>query len=691
MNGGAAPACLWTAAKSRGMLILSPERLLLSESSTMRPIFAAALLLSTAMTPSAFAQSTPPVPAPAPKSAPAAQPIINTIPEARDIAYPGTILLDVDATDTARRIIRVKETIPVSASGPMTLLYPQWLPGNHAPRGPIEKLAGLRITANGVEVPWTRDTLDVYAFHLRVPENARNIVVEFQFLSATAPNQGRVAVTDRMMNLQWDSVSLYPAGYYTRRIPVEASVTWPDGWKAATALRGPASGAVTRYDVVDYETLVDSPVFAGRYTKMFDLGHDVTLNLMADSPAELDAKPDQIAKHAKLVDEAVALFGARHFDHYDFLLAITDEMGGIGLEHHRSSENGVDTGYFTKWADGPGDRNLLPHEFTHSWDGKFRRPELMWTPDYRTPMQNSLLWVYEGQTQFWGYVLGARSGLYSKDQTLDAYASIAARLDLAKGRNWRPMQDTTNDPIISARRPKGWTSWQRSEDYYNEGLLIWLEADAIIRRESKGAKGLDDFAQAFFGVKDGDWGQLTYTRQDVIDTLNGVQPHDWAAFLAARVDATTKEAPKNGLDLGGYKLVYSDTPNSVTRDVEKDLKGVDQSYGVGLAVKGDGDIAAVVWDSPAFRAGLTLGDKVVAVNSTEYNPDILKGALVAAKDPKLPVELLIKRDKAYRTIKLDYSLGLRYPRLAKTGEGEGSLDRLLQPKTINAPSSNAQK
>ncbi|MBB6123942.1 M61 family metallopeptidase [Sphingobium subterraneum] len=654
----------------------------------MRFLLTLPLLLASA---SALAQgpaTAPAAPPPANRSAPIAQPVVNTIPEARDIAYPGTMLLEVDATDTARRIFRVKQTIPVASSGPMTLLFPEWLPGNHGPRGQIDKLAGLRITANGAEVPWTRDPVDVYAFHISIPANARSIVAEFQYLSATAPNQGRIIVTQSMMNLQWEAVSLYPAGYYVRQIPVQASVTWPEGWQAATALRGKTSGATTRYDTVDYETLVDSPVFAGRYFKAFDIGTNVKLNVVADSPAELEAKPDQIAKHAKLVDEADALFGARHFDHYDFLFAITDEMGGIGLEHHRSSENGVDTGYFTKWDDGPGDRNLLPHEYVHSWDGKFRRPELLWTPDYRTPMQGSLLWVYEGQTQFWGYVLGARSGLYSKEQTLDAYASIAARLDTAKGRSWRPMGDTANDPIISARRPKGWTNYQRAEDYYNEGLLIWLEADGIIRRESKGAKGLDDFARAFFGIKDGDWGQVTYTRQDVIDTLNAVQPYDWAGFLATRVDRPTSEAPKNGFTLGGYRLEYTDTPNSTTREIEKALKGVDQSYGVGLMVKGDGEITAVIWDSPAFRAGLTVGQKVIAVNGTEYTPDLLKGALIAAKDPKRPVELLVRREKAFTTIKLDYSLGLRYPRLAKTGEGEGSLDRLLQPKTTTAPSSN---
>ncbi|MGV3769603.1 MAG: M61 family metallopeptidase, partial [Sphingobium phenoxybenzoativorans] len=478
----------------------------------MRLRLIAALLLSTSVVATALstqsaAQSS--APSESARLKPTALPVVETVPQPRDAPYPGgTIKLEVDVTDTVRRIFRVKETIPVASSGPLTLMMPQWLPGNHAPRGQIEKLNGLRITANGKDVPWTRDPLDVYAFHVSVPEGARSVVAEFEFLSATAPNQGRVVVTDKMLNLQWEAVSLYPAGYYTRQIPIQATVTYPDGWQAATALRGRRTGSTIAYDPTDYEVLQDSPVFAGKYFKAVDLGKNVTLNMVADSPGELEFRPEQMAAHRKLVDEALALFGARHFDHYDFLLAITDEMGGIGLEHHRSSENQVDTGYFPKWNDGPGERNLLPHEFSHSWDGKFRRPDLLWTPTFSVPMQDNLLWVYEGQDQFWGYVLGARSGLYSKEQTLDAYAHIAAKLDTTRGREWRAMGDTTHDPIISARRPKGWASWQRSEDYYNEGLMIWLEADAIIRRQTRGAKGLDDFAKAFFGINPGDWGQV---------------------------------------------------------------------------------------------------------------------------------------------------------------------------------------
>lgn len=614
------------------------------------------------------------------RSKPTALPVDSTAPAPKDIPYPGgTIRLEVDATDTVQRIFRVKETIPVAAAGPLTLMMPAWLPGNHAPRGQIEKLTGITFTANGQSLAWKRDPLNVFAFQIDVPQGVTQVVAQFQFLSATQPAQGRVVVTPKMLNIQWESVSLYPAGYYTRQIPIQATVNYPAGWQAATALRGTKTGNAVAYETIDYEALQDSPVFAGTHFKAVDLGSNVTLNIVADDADELNYKPEQMAKHKKLVAEAGSLFGAYHFNHYDFLLAITDEMGGIGLEHHRSSENQVEPGYFKSWDKGEAllDRNLLPHEFTHSWDGKFRRPDLLWTPDFNVPMQDNLLWVYEGQTQFWGYVLGARSGMFSKAETLDAYAQIAAKLDTAVGRQWRAMEDTTHDPIISARRPKGWASWQRSEDYYNEGLMIWLEADAIIAKATRGKKGLDDFAKAFFGINPGDWGQVVYNRGDVIKTLNDIAPYDWAGFFQKYVDSPTKETPKGGFILGGYTLVYGEEPGAITKAAEGANKMVDQSFGIGAIVKNDGEVSGVIWDSAAFKAGLVTGAKILAVNGDEYSGDVWKAAIKA----KTPIQIILKQDKYYRTLTLDYSGGLRYPRLDKTGEGDGSLDRLLKART----------
>ncbi|WP_374296031.1 M61 family metallopeptidase [Sphingomonas sp.] len=637
----------------------------------IRTLFAASLLASVA---APLAAQTIPG-----NSKPQPTPIVNTIPAAQDTPYPGTIRLDVDATDLNRAIFRVKETIPVAKSGPMTLLYPKWLPGNHAPRGEIEKLAGLVIRANGRVLPWTRDTVDVYAFHIDVPAGARQLDIEFQFLSATEPNQGRIVVTPTMISLQPNSVSLYPAGYFTRQIPIQMTARFPAGWTAAGAIPAKATGSTYTYDTTNYEVLVDSPLLAGKYGKVWPLSPRVDLNVFADDPKELAATPEQIDAHKRLVDQAVKTFGAQHYDRYEFLLSITDQLGGIGLEHHRSSENGVTPGYFTDWDSGPGRRNLLPHEFTHSWDGKFRRGADLWTPDYSTPMRNSLLWVYEGQTQFWGYVLQARSGMVSKQDTLDMYASILGTYDLWEGRQWRPLIDTTNDPIISARRPKGWTSWQRSEDYYNEGLMVWMEVDAMLRQKSNGTKSIDDFARAFFGIRDGDWGVVTYTFEDVARTLNAIVPYDWAGFLNQRLTETGQPAPINGFAMNGYKLVYTPEPTAFFKQQEKS-RGADVSYSLGLVVANDGRISTVIWDSPAFKAGLDVGTEIEAINGQSYSAERLKAAIVTAKDSKTPIRLLVRNEDRFRDISIDYQDGPRYPRLQKVGTGEGGLDRLLMPR-----------
>ena len=637
----------------------------------LRTIAVASLLLSTAAP--ALAQVPPG------NSAPQPVPFVDTIPAPQDTPYPGTILLNVDATNTEQGIFRVKETIPVAKAGPMALLFPKWLPGAHSPRGEIEKLAGLVIKANGRVIPWTRDMVDVFAFHIDVPQGARNLDVEFQFISATKPDQGRIVATPNMISLEPNSVSLYPAGYFTRQIPIQMTVKFPTGWTAAGAVPAKANGSTYVYDKTNYEILVDSPLLAGRYGKTWPLSERVNLNVFADDPKELAATPEQIDAHKGLVEQAEKTFGAHHYDHYEFLLSISDQLGGIGLEHHRSSENGVTPGYFTEWNASPGRRNLLPHEFTHSWDGKFRRGAELWTPDYRTPMRDKSLWVYEGQTQFWGYVLQARSGLVSKQDTLDAYAGIAGSYDLAPARQWRDLIDTTNDPIISARRPKGWTSWQRSEDYYNEGLMVWMEVDAMLRQKSGGTKSIDDFAKAFFGIRNGDWGEVTYTFDDVANTLNAIVPYDWAGFLTKRLTETGQPAPVDGFAMNGYKLVYTAEPTKYFTNAEKS-GGVNVTYSIGLSVAKDGEATAVIWDSPAFKAGMDVGTVIQAVNGTAYSGDVLKAAIVAAQTSKEPIKLLVKSGPRYREVAIDYHGGPRYPRLQKTGTGETGLDKLLMPR-----------
>lgn len=621
------------------------------------------------------------VPALAANSAPQPAPIVDTIPPARDVAYPGTMVLKVDATDLDQNIFKVEQTIPVTGAGSMVLLFPKWLPGAHSPQGQLDKLTGLVIKAGGKTLIWKRDPVDVYAYHVDVPGGAKALDLNFQFASATASDQGRITVTREMMNVQFNSMSLYPAGYFTRRIPVSASVTYPKGWKAAGALKQVStSGDTVTYETTNYEVLVDSPIFAGKYFRKDDLGQGVTLNTVADSAKELNVSAPVLQLHRNLVDQAVKLFGAKHFDHYEFLHAITDRMGGIGLEHHRSSENQNEPGYFTDWAGSLPDHNLLPHEFTHSWNGKFRRGADLWTPDFRTPMRGSLLWVYEGQTQFWGYVLEARSGLSSKQDVLDKLAGIAATLDARVARTWRSLDDTTNDPIISQRRPKGWLSWQRSEDYYNEGLLIWTEADAIIREGTGGARGMDDFAKAFFGINDGDWGQVTYTFEDVVATLNTVYPYDWNGFLTARLTEKKDRAPLGGFERSGYKLVYADIPTNATMRGMKQNKFLDLTYSIGVNVA-KAKINFVQWDGPAFKAGLTVGQEILAVNGVPYSEEALKAAITQAKGGTAPIRLVVKTDTQVREVPITWNGGLRYPRFEKAaGAPDGPLDRLLAPR-----------
>jgi predicted metalloprotease with PDZ domain len=623
---------------------------------------------------SAMAQ-TPPQPAP---PAPAIAP-------PQDIPYPGVIRLAVDATDQLHAIFAVHETVPVQGPGPLTLLYPKWLPGTHSPTGPIDKLGGLVIKAGDKRIEWQRDPVDVYAFHVDVPAGVSALDLDFQFLSPVSMHEGRVVMTPDMLNVQWNSVALYPAGYFSRQIKVEASVKLPDGFKLATALETASStGSVTIFKPADFETLVDSPLIAGRYFQSFDLDPGgparVSLDVIADRPEQLAAKPEQIAIHAALVRQAYKLFGAHHYNHYDFLLSLSDKMGGNGLEHHQSSEDGTTPKYFTDWDKTSAVRDLLSHEYTHSWDGKFRRPADLWTPNFDVPMRDSLLWVYEGQTQYWGYVLAARSGLMTKQQTLDAIAATAATFDYRFGRNWRALEDTTNDPIISQRRPLSWRSWERSEDYYSEGQLVWLDADTLIRQLSGGKRSLDDFARSFFGVENGSFVPNTYTFADVVKALNATEAHDWASFLTQRLEEHATSAPLDGLARGGYKLVYTDVQSEYLKSADMRRKNTDLSFSIGFTIAKDGVLSDVMWDGPAFKAGLAEGTQIVAVNGDAYDLDDLKDAIKAAKGGTTPLSLLVKTKDQFRTVAIDYHDGLRYPKLERIEGKPALLDDILAEK-----------
>jgi predicted metalloprotease with PDZ domain len=597
----------------------------------------------------------------------------------QDTAFNGTIKVVVDATDLDRRIFRVKETIPAQP-GPMTLLFPQWLPGHHSPSGPIDQFAGLIVKANGQRVEWTRDVYNVYAFHFEVPAGASSVELEFQQLTPQSTRQGRVQMTPEIVNVQWNGVTLYPAGYYANRINVDASVKLPTGWQFGSALEvASKDGDTVNFKTINYDDLVDSPIFAGKYFKRVDLDPNgrspVHLNIVADDPKSLEIKPEQLEIHRNIVKQMDRLYGARHFDHYDYLLALTDKLGGIGLEHHRSSENSGSPGYFTEWEKNWLGRDLLSHEFNHSWDGKFRRGADLATPNFNVPMGDTLLWVYEGQTQFYGQVVAARSGLMTQDQAKDVWAMVAASYDRGRpGLAWRNVQDTTNDPTIAQRRPLSYRNYQMSEDYYSAGQMIWLDVDTRIRELTKNHKSLDDFAKAFYGIDDGSYKVAPYTFEDVVKTLNGVVAYDWAPYLRARLDG--HKGPIDGIARSGWKLVYNDKPSEAVKSAEMRRKSVDLTYSVGLSLSAKGEVGDVLWDSPAFTAGISPGMTVMAVNGKEFSGDAIKDAVKA----KQPLDLLVKNFDAYKTVRVNYTGGLVYPHLERDTSRPDWLGELLKAK-----------
>jgi predicted metalloprotease with PDZ domain len=640
-----------------------------------------ALLLSALLLPSsaALSQTTE-------RSAPAAVPIAPSVPDAADTAYPGgPIRLDIDASDITRATFQVTETIPLApGTDRLTLLFPQWLPGKHGPRGALAELVDVHFSVAGKPVAWLRDPVEVNAFHLRLPAGAREVVARFVHTSPLQPSEGRIAVTPEMLNLQWEAMSLYPAGHYVRRIRFRPSVTFPAGWTPATALDGgKPEGNRWSWGETDYATLVDSPIFAGKNYRKWDLGQRVTLHLFADKPDQLAATDTQIALHRNLVAQARAAYGANHFDHYEFLLAASDKIGGIGLEHHRSSENQVENDAFTAWEKNEYDRGILPHEYSHSWWGKFRRPARLWTPDYRQPMQGDLLWAYEGLDQFWGLVLAARSGLQGRDVVLGQLAAWAGNYSTLPGRQWRSIEDTGSDPIFAARKAKPFPSLSRGEDYYTEGALVWLEADQIIRAGSGGTRSLDDFAKAFGGMRDGDWGELTFELPDVVAALNGVYRYDWDVFLRTRLMQPGQPAPLGGIERGGYRLVWKEVPNPFDKQRMASNNALSLSHSLGISLDKEGKVTATQWDSPAFNAGIVPGSKIVAVGGTAYDADGIKDAITAGK-AGTPIELLVQRGDRYQTVRIDYRGGLRWPWIerARNPDRPAPLDLTLAPLRI---------
>ncbi len=602
------------------------------------------------------------------------------VPEPEDKPYCGTILLSVDATDIHRRIYRVKERIPVAGPGELLLIYPKWLPGFHAPQAPIELFAGLEITAGEKQLVWKRHPVTINAFHVDVPPGVGEVVASFQFLSPTDPSQGRVIVTPEQLMLQWNSVLLYPAHHFARQIQVEASLALPDGWQWACALEEREQDeAVVHFLPTSLDVLVDSPVLAGRHFLKVPLDEQVTLNLSADRPDLLPKGEEQIEPHRAVVRQADALFGARHFARFEMLVALSDDLTQVGIEHHQSCEAVSIPNYFTDWETTFARRDTIPHEYLHSWNGKHRKGVDSWQPCFEKPIRNSLMWVYEGLTEYWSRVLAARSGLWTAQQARESLATTAATFLLRPGSRWRPLIDTTRDPIIAARSPLPWKSWQRSEDYYPEGALVWLDVDTLLRELSGDTRSLDDFASAFFGADAHGPVTNTYRFEDVVEALEAIASYDWQGLFERHLTERHEGAPVEGLARGGYELVYRSEPSSFATSSQAVFGTTDQNFSVGISVDGEGELKDVLWEGPAFHAGLTTGSSILAVAGRAFELEVLAEAIAATALAR-PLELTVKHGGDVRTVRLDYDGGARHPDLQRISGARPRLDEILAPR-----------
>ena len=596
------------------------------------------------------------------------------------------ILLHVDLSDAPRHLLHVHLQIPVSA-GPLTLEYPQWIPGDHRPTGPIDNLAGIVMRANGHDLPWRRDDVDMYAFHVDVPSGVSRLEVSLDFLAtpgATGSDEDG-ATSANMTVLEWNSVVLYPAHIPVAQIPIQASLTVPADWKLGTALTIAAQkGLETSFAPVSVEQLVDSPVITGRYFREFPLAPEITprhyLDVAGDAAEDVDLKPEFLAAVNQLVRETGPLYASRHYETYHFLLSLSDIIRGEGLEHHQSSDNGVEEKGYSDPKLAVLNADLLPHEFTHSWNGKYRRPIGLATPDYATPQKGDLLWVYEGMTQYWGDVLAARSAFWTPESYRQALAWSAARLDNKPGRTWRNLEDTAIAAQVLRGGSVNWGNWRRSQDYYQEGELIWLDADTTIRELTHDQKSLNDFCQKFLALGGNTPPKVVpYDFDQIVAGLNSVAAYDWRGFLTERLNTHAPHAPLNGIEHGGYRLIYATEPTEFEKALVERAKETDAWFSAGLMVSNTGEISDVRMDSPAFQAGLGPGAKLVAVNGHGYTADVLKQAIRAAKGTAGPIELIVNNDNEFRTVRLNYHDGERYPRLERVQGAPDLLDEILKP------------
>jgi predicted metalloprotease with PDZ domain len=596
--------------------------------------------------------------------------------------------LEVDATDASRNFFHAKVTMPVT-SGALTLAYPEWIPGNHRPSGPIMNMTGLRIEGGGKTIPWQRDLKDMYAVHVQVPAGVNEITASFDEItnSGVAGGSGASA-SENVLDVNWNQLVLYPANAASDDVQVKASIHLPDGWKFGTALTPVnQNGSAVEFQPVSLTTLVDSPLIAGSHYRQVELTASGetprhVIDIVGESEAAINMSASDVTAYKKLVAETGALFGARHYRHYDLLLTLSDEVGGRGLEHHESSDNAPGEKGLTDPNTHLLNAGLMPHEFTHSWNGKYRRPTGLAIRNYQEPMTGDLLWVYEGLTDYLGNILTARIGLWTPKQYQESIAETAAALDHRAGRSWRSLEDTAVSVQMLRLAPGGWQNWRRGLDYYPEGELIWLEVDTRIRQLTNNQKSLDDFCRAFHGGQSGPPAVVPYNFDDIVKGLNAVAPYDWASLLNERVNAVQPRAPLGGIEQGGWRLVYNDTPNEMMKATEGVARMASFTYSLGFYVSGEsGALGDVIVGSPAFKAGIGPGMKLIAVNGRKYSGSSLNTALITSRGTNQPIELLIENAHKFKTYTIDYHDGPRHPHLERVPEKPDLLDDVIKPKS----------
>ncbi len=595
------------------------------------------------------------------------------------------ITLTVDATEAPRKLFHAREVIP-AGPGPLTLYYPKWIPGEHGPTGPISNLSGLTFTANGKPLPWRRDPVDMYAFHLDVPQGASAVEAGLEYLAPTFAGalSSSSSTTSHLAVFSWNWILLYPAAERTDELLFDASLRLPPGWKFGTGLTTEReSGGEVHFRTANLTTLVDSPVLAGEHFRVIPLSTatPVEMKIAADSPAALEASPQFTDAMRKLVDETRALFGTEHYERYTFLLTLSDHVARFGLEHHQSNDSRVSERALIDEAQGRLALGVLPHEYFHSWNGKYRRPVGLATPNPQTPMHGEMLWVYEGLTQYYGNVLAVRSGLWTPEQYADTLAQATAGLDHTPGRRWRPLIDTAVAAQLLYGAPTEWSAERRGTDFYNEGWLIWLEADTLIRTLTSGQRSLDDFCRRFHGGQSGPPEVKPYTFDDVVGTLNEVAPYDWRAFFDQRLNSTDSHAPLGGIDNGGWRLTYDAVQGQRIKDVEAVRKRIEMGYSLGLRLDAEGLITDVIPGTPAAAAKLGPGMTVVAVDGTAFSSEALRAAVSAAKTSTTPMQLLVNNEGTLISYPIDYHGGELYPHLVREGAKPDLLSQTITPLT----------